>query len=72
MAGTAQREARVAPELAPPLKPRRHAVGSGEYCFLLMEIDVRSESDFANGKRTGYVSKHPIYRCILFFRLIVC
>ena len=31
VAGTAQREARVVPELAPPL--RRHAVGSGKFLF---------------------------------------
>jgi hypothetical protein len=35
-----QREAPVAPELAPPLKLRRNAVGSGEYIFLLEVIDV--------------------------------
>lgn len=28
-------------------------VGSGEYIFLPMGIDVRSESDYVNGRRTG-------------------
>jgi len=60
VAGTAQREARVARELAPPLKLRRHAVGSVEYIFLLMGIDIQSESDFANGRRIRGLSRLPI------------
>ena len=50
MAGMAQREARVALKLAPPLKLKRHAVRSGEYVFFNYRNGYAIGGSLANGR----------------------
>ena len=62
MARRAQREASVAQYLAPPLKLRRHAVGGGEYVFI-MGID--REEIFR--KDLGYSPDYLLNAIVPFF-----